>query len=195
MAVLPEAITAWTMNGVQPARDGNRVPHMAPHGVFRAAGEDRWIAVAVEDDAAWVRLAGAVGRPELAADPRYATLAGRKRHEDEVEAIVTAWTSTRSPEDGTAALQAAGVAAFTAATNRDLAEDPHLNERRFFVELPHPEVGVRKHAGVPWRMSASDDRVRAAAPCVGADTDAVLRDVCGYSDGEIAALRAGGALT
>jgi len=195
MAVLPEAITAWTMNGVHPARDGNRVPHMAPHGVFRAAGDDRWIAVAVEDDAAWVRLAGVIGRPELAADPRYATLAGRKRHEDDLEAIVTAWTSARSPEDGTAALQAAGVAAFTAATNRDLAEDPHLNARRFFAELPHPEVGVRKHAGIPWRMSASDDRVRAAAPCVGADTDAVLRDVCGYSEAEIGALRAGGALT
>ena len=195
MAVLPEAITAWTMNGTQPARDGNRVPHMAPHGVFRAAGEDRWIAVAVEDDAAWMRLARLVGRPELAADPRYATTAARKQHEDDVEEIVTAWTSARSPEDGTAALQAAGVAAFTAATNRDLAEDRHLNERGFFAALPHPEVGTRKHAGVPWRMSASDCRVRAAAPCVGADTDAVLRDVCGYSDANIARLREAGALT
>jgi crotonobetainyl-CoA:carnitine CoA-transferase CaiB-like acyl-CoA transferase len=195
MAVLPEAITAWTMNGVEPARDGNRVPHMAPHGVFRAAGEDRWIAVAVEDDAAWGRLVRVLGRPELAADPRYATTEARKAHEDEVEAIVTAWTSTRAPEDATPTLQAAGVAACTAATNRDLAEDPHLNQRGFFVELPHPEVGVRKHAGVPWRMSASDCRVRSAAPCVGADTDAVLRDVCGYSDAEIGRLREAGALT
>jgi crotonobetainyl-CoA:carnitine CoA-transferase CaiB-like acyl-CoA transferase len=194
MAVLPEAITAWTMNGVQPPRDGNRVPHMAPHGVFRAAGEDRWIAVAVEDDTGWARLARLVGRPELADDPRYATLAARKAHEDEVEEIVTAWTSTCSPEDGTSALQAAGVAAFTAATNRDLAEDPHLNARGFFVELPHPEVGTRKHVGVPWRMSTSDCRVRAAAPCVGGDTDVVLRDVCGYSDADIARLRDAGAL-
>jgi crotonobetainyl-CoA:carnitine CoA-transferase CaiB-like acyl-CoA transferase len=190
MAVLPEAITAWTMNGVQPARDGNRDPRMAPHGVYRAAGEDRWIAVAVEDDAAWGRLARVLGRPELATDPRYATAVARKRHEDDLEALLEEWTRRRPPEDAATELQAAGVAAFTAATNRDIAEDPHLNARGFFTELAHPEVGVRKHTGIPWRMSRSDCRVRRPAPCLGADTDAVLRDVCGYTDAEIAALRA-----
>src|SRR5439155_200969 len=73
---------------------------------------------------------------------------------------------------------------------RDGNEDPHLGTRGFFVELPHPEVGVRRHIGVPWRMSASDCRVRWPAPCLGADTDRVLRDACGYSDAEIADLRA-----
>jgi crotonobetainyl-CoA:carnitine CoA-transferase CaiB-like acyl-CoA transferase len=195
MAVLPEAIVEHTMNGTQPARDGNRHPHMAPHGVFRAAGEDRWVAIAAEDDAAWTRLAAALGRPDLAADPRYATLAGRKQHEDALEAVVSEWTRTRPPEEVTARLQAAGVAAFTAATNRDIAEDPHLAARGFFVDLPHPEVGVRRHLGVPWRMAASDCRVRRPAPCLGADTDSVLREVCGYSDPEIEALRLAGALT
>ena len=194
MAVLPEAITAWTMNGVAPERDGNRDPYLAPHGVFRAAGEDRWVAIAVEDDAAWARFAAAIGQPELASDPRYATAGARKRHEDSVDEIVTAWTSVRSPEEATAALQAAGVAAFTSATNRDLAEDPHLNERGFFVEHPHPVVGARKHVGVPWRMSESECRVRRAAPCLGADTDQVLRDVCGYSAAEVAGLREAQAL-
>src|SRR5438067_6379814 len=190
MAVLPEAICGWTMNGAAPERDGNRDAHMAPHGVFRAAGEDRWVALAVEDDAAWPRFAAAIGRPELARHPRWATAAARKQSEDELEEIVTAWTGARSPEEATATLQAAGIAAFTAATNRDLAEDPHLNARGFFVELPHAEIGARKHVGVPWRMSASDVAVRAPAPCLGADTDGVLRDVCGYADAEIAALRA-----
>ncbi len=194
MAVLPEAICAWTMNGAAPERDGNRDAHMAPHGVFRAAGEDRWIAIAVEDDAAWARLAAAIGHPELASDPRYATAAARKQREDALEEVVTAWTSMRAPEEATATLQTAGVTAFTAATNRDLAEDPHLNARGFFVELPHPVVGTRKHAGVPWRMSESDCRVRRVAPCLGGDTDQVLRDVCGYSEAEIARLRAAGAL-
>jgi crotonobetainyl-CoA:carnitine CoA-transferase CaiB-like acyl-CoA transferase len=195
MAVLPDAITAWTMNGVQPPRDGNRDPHMAPHGVFRAAGEDRWVAVAIEDDAAWARLATILGRPELATDPCYATVVGRKQHEDELEALLTEWTRQRTPEAATTALQAEGIAAFTAATNRDIAEDRHLAARGFLVELEHPEVGVRRHLGVPWRMSASDCGVRRPAPCLGADTDAVLRDVCGYADEEIARLRAAQVLT
>src|SRR6266481_627289 len=152
MAVLPEAICAWTMNGAAP------------------------------------------GHPELASDPRYATAAARKQREDALEEVVTAWTSTRAPEEATATLQAAGVAAFTAAPNPDLAEDPHLKARGFFVELPHPVVGTRKHAGVPWRMSESDCRVRRAAPCLGADTDQVLRDVCGYGDAEIQRLREAQAL-
>src|SRR5881296_1143024 len=129
MAVLAEALTAWTMNGAAPERDGNRDPHMAPCGVFRAAGDDRWVAIAVEDDAAWARFAAAVGRPELAADPRYATAAARQRNEDALDEIVTAWTCARSAEEATATLQGAGIGAFTAATNQDLAEDPHLNER------------------------------------------------------------------
>jgi crotonobetainyl-CoA:carnitine CoA-transferase CaiB-like acyl-CoA transferase len=195
MAVLPDAIVEYTMNGTQPARDGNRHPHMAPHGVFPAAGADRWVAVAVEDDAAWGRLAAAIGRPDLATDPRYATLAGRKEREDELEDLVAGWTRARPPEEATPILQAAGVAAFTAATNRDIAEDPHLNARGFFVDLPHPEVGVRRHVGVPWRMSASECRVRHPAPRLGADTDTVLREVCGYSAAEIEALRAAGALS
>ena len=189
MAVLPEAIVAWTMNGAAPERDGNRDPQMAPHGVFRAAGEDRWVAIAVEDDAAWARFAAAIGQPGLANDRRYATAAARKENEDALEALVSGWTATRSPEQATAVLQAAGVAAFTAATNQDLAEDTHLAARGFFVELPHDVVGTRKHLGVPWRMSESDCRVRRAAPCLGADTDQILRDVCGYAEGEIARLR------
>jgi crotonobetainyl-CoA:carnitine CoA-transferase CaiB-like acyl-CoA transferase len=190
IALLPEAVLSWTMNGTQPERDGNRDAAMAPHGVFPAAGDDRWLAVAVEDDAAWVRLARLLGRPDLAEDPRYATVVARKRHEDDLETLLSEWTRQRSPAEATATLQAAGIAAFTAQTNRDIAEDPHLNARGFFTELEHPEVGLRKLLGVPWRMSASDCRVRRPAPCLGADTDAVLREVCGYAEDEIARLRA-----
>jgi crotonobetainyl-CoA:carnitine CoA-transferase CaiB-like acyl-CoA transferase len=167
---------------------------MAPHGVFRAGGDDRWIAIAVEDDAAWARLARAMGRPELADDARFATVVARKRNEDELETVVSAWTRERAPDEATALLQAAGVSAFTAATNRDLAENPHLAARRYFVDLEHPEVGVRRHAGIPWRLSESETRVRRPAPCLGADTDDVLRGVCGYGDADIARLRAANVL-
>lgn len=195
MAVLPEAIIEYTMNGAAPPRDGNRDPHMAPHGVFRAAGEDRWLAIAVEDDAAWRRFARAIDRPDLAEDARFATLAARKQHEDALDDLVTAWTVARDPDAAAETLQAAGLPAFIAATNRDLAEDAHLAARGFPVTLEHPEVGAMMHLGVPWQMSASDSRVRRAAPCLGQDTDQVLRDVCGYSADDIARLRDAGTLS
>jgi crotonobetainyl-CoA:carnitine CoA-transferase CaiB-like acyl-CoA transferase len=194
IAVLGEGILAQTFGTGTPPRDGNRDPYMAPHGVFRADGEDRWIAIAVEDDAQWARFAEAIGQPRLASDRRFATLFDRKQNEDELEALVTTWTSARTVEDATATLQAAGIAAYGSARNSDLAEDPHLRGRGFFVELEHPEVGTRVHAGVPWRMTTNESRVRKAAPCLGADTDQVLRDVCGYDDAAIAGLRAAGIL-
>ena len=68
---------------------------MAPHGIFRAAGDERWIALAVRDDDEWRRFAAAIGAPELAGDARFATLAARKANEDALEDLVTAWTAAR----------------------------------------------------------------------------------------------------
>lgn len=195
IAVLGEGVLAATLGQGAPPRDGNRDPYMAPHGVFPADGEDRWIAIAVEDDDAWRRFAACIGRPDLTDDPRFATLAARKRHEDTLEAIVAEWTATRAVEDMTTALQAARIPAYMAARNQDLAESPHLRARGYFVEHEHAAVGRRVHAGVPWRLREHRSGVRAAAPCLGADTDQVLRDVCGYDDAAIARLRAANVLT
>jgi crotonobetainyl-CoA:carnitine CoA-transferase CaiB-like acyl-CoA transferase len=194
IVVLGDAILGQSIGSPPPVRNGNRVPHMAPHGVFRTAGDDRWIAIAVEDDVTWRRVAAMIGPAELPDDPRFATLAARKANEDALDELVTAWTSTREAGELTASLQSAGISAFVAATNRDLAADPHLAARGAFTTFEHPEVGVRQHLGAPWRLSASPPGVTRAAPCLGADTEQVLTDVCGYSGAEIAALRAAGAL-
>jgi crotonobetainyl-CoA:carnitine CoA-transferase CaiB-like acyl-CoA transferase len=195
IVVLADALITQQFTGRPPARDGNRQPHMAPHGVFPAAGDDRWIAIAAEDDAAWSRLAVLMGRPELAGEPRFATLAARKLNEDALEEIVGTWTATHEPDALTARLQGAGVAAHTVATNRDLAESAHLEAAGAFSRHPHPEVGQRQHLGPPWRTSRLASRAPAAAPCAGADTDDVLRTVCGYDDLAIARLRAAGTLS
>jgi len=194
IAVLPEGVMEYTMNGEQPPRNGNRDPGMAPHGVFRCAGEQRWVAIAVRDDEEWHRFATAIGRPELATDPRYCTLAGRKGNEDAVEAMVSAWTLTRSPEDVTQTLQAARIPAFTSSSNKDIAEDPQLNQGGLFVELAHPEVGARRHVGIPWQMERTPCVVRHPAPRLGQHTDYVLSEILNYSGDEIARLRAANVL-
>jgi benzylsuccinate CoA-transferase BbsF subunit len=195
IAVVAEGVLEQSIRGHQPPRDGNRDPHMAPHGVFRSAGEQRWVAIVARDDEEWARLAGAIGAGELAADPRFASLAARKRNEDELERILSEWTRARTAEEATALLQAAGVPSFVSMSNRDLAEDDHLDEAGFFVDLEHPEVGARRHAGAPWRMSATPCDVRRPAPCLGQHSEFVLREILAYDEERIGALRRSGALT
>jgi crotonobetainyl-CoA:carnitine CoA-transferase CaiB-like acyl-CoA transferase len=195
VAVLGEGVLEQSMTGAAPARDGNRNRHMAPHGIFRCAGEQRWIAIAARDDTDWRRLCSAIGRRELAADPRFASLAARKANEDDLENLITAWTLTREADDAVALLQQEHVPASVVMTNRDLAEDPHLAASGFFVRLEHPEVGTKLHLGIPWRMSGTPCAVQRPAPCLGQHTDDVLRRVLGYSPERIAALRATGVLT
>jgi benzylsuccinate CoA-transferase BbsF subunit len=193
-SLLPEAILEREMNGADPPREGNRHPRYAPHGIFRCAGQDRWAAIAVTNEAEWRALCGALGAKGLADDPRFGSAADRKRHEDELERRLTAWTSARSPEDVTRTLQAAGVPASPAMTNQDIAEDPHLAARGFFVDLPHPQVGARHHAGIPWKFSESRAAVESPAPLLGQHNEEILRTVLGYSEAEIAELTAAGAL-
>jgi crotonobetainyl-CoA:carnitine CoA-transferase CaiB-like acyl-CoA transferase len=195
IAVLGEGVLEETVSGGQPPRDGNRVPHYAPHGVFRCAGEQRWVAIAVRDDGEWQRCCAVMGRPELGADARFATLAARKTNEDDLEALLSEWTLPQVAEAVVEQLQQAGIPAAISMHSQDIADDPHLAQSGFFVNLPHAEVGTRLHLGIPWRMSATPCSVQRAAPCLGADTDEVLQRVLGYSPERIAQLRERGVLS
>jgi len=77
---------------------------------------------------------------------------------------------------------------------KDIADDPHLRERGYLVQLEHPEVGKRIHAGVPWKMSATPCSVRSAAPIRGADTESVLKTLLGYSSDRVEQLMKAGIL-
>jgi crotonobetainyl-CoA:carnitine CoA-transferase CaiB-like acyl-CoA transferase len=189
-ALVAEGWMEFVMNGRQPARRGNRDSSMSPHGCFRAAGEDDWVTIACTTEREWQALCAAMGRPDLAADPRFATASDRRANEDDLEREITAWTSGRDRWEITRLLQAVGVAAFPSLSSRDLESDPQLNERGFFTRLAHPEVGVRTHAGIPWRFADTPNGVRSPAPCIGEHTDEVLRDLLGLAPDEIARLRA-----
>jgi len=201
--LLAEGILEYTMNGREPERVGNRDPQMAPHGIFKCLDlpekildqtVDQWVSIICADDAEWARLARAIGKPELANDPRFATLAARKRNEDALEAIVSEWTAKRKVADVVTAIQSAGVAAAACADAKYLSEDPNLNQRGYFVYSEHPKVGVRQHCGIPWRMSATPCEVKSAGPVLGQHTNEVMTGLLGYSAAEVEAMRAKGAL-
>ena len=187
--LLPEALMDYSMNGTQPERMGNRDPHMAPHGVFRSKGDDRWVSLSIRDEAEWQRLCEVMGQPELSSDVRFASLAARKENEAALEETVTAWTQERTADEATQALQNAGIPAYPTLDAIDMVNSPHVGARDYFVELEHPEVGTRRHMGIPWTMSRTPCEIRRPAPRLGQDTDAVLTDIVGLSQDEIAALR------
>lgn len=180
---------------------GNRSPEppMAPHGAYRAAGDDRWIAIACRDDADWRRLGPVLGDPSWARDERFATVAGRRTHEDELDRHLEGVTRTHDAWQLADALAAAGVPAAAVADARDRVErDPQLRARDYFVPLPHAATGTWPLERPPFRMSDADVHpggvVRHGPPCIGEHTASVLRTLLGLDDAEIAALDAAGVL-
>jgi benzylsuccinate CoA-transferase BbsF subunit len=192
LVLQPEGLMDYAMNKSQPERDGNRDRWMSPHGCFKAKGDDdKWVTIACGNETEWQVLCKVMGKPELAADKRFADVTARKANEDTLEEIISAWTKERDRWEITEALQKVGVAAFPSMSNKDLATNPHLQSRGYLVQKEHPEVGKRIHAGIPWQMSGTPCEVQAAAPLRGQHTDYVLRDILGMSEAEINKLREG----
>ncbi|MYA81808.1 MAG: CoA transferase [Acidimicrobiales bacterium] len=182
----------WVMRGTQPDPMGNLDPLWSPHNLYRCAGNDDWVAVCCVDEAEWAALARITGiDPD---DERFATAAGRKANEAELDKLIGAWTRERDQWDITELLQAAGVPAFPSLSSRSLEVNPHLAERGLIERLDHPVVGQMSHVGIPWLLTDGTNGVRSPAPTMGQHTHGALADVLGLNPAEIAALEAAGAL-
>lgn len=184
VSILPEGVLPVSMGHEQTARMGNRDIVMAPHGIFPAKGEDRWVSIAITDDDAWQRFAAIVGGG-LGGDPKFATAAARKTNEDELEQRVTDWTRSRNEWEVTEQLQAAAIAAVPVMDMRDVAEDPHINGRGFYVQLEHAEVGRQKHAGIPWKLHGTPVAIEEPAPLMGEDNEYVIKELLGRSQADL----------
>lgn len=187
-ATIPEGLMAMLMNGVQLPRRGNRHDAWAPHGVYPCAGEDRWVALAVRDDAEWQALCRAMGAPELAADPRFQGGLARYHNQEALDARIGAWTSRYTPEEAAARLQAAGVPASPCMGTGDLFPDPHLNSRGFWVTQEQPDSGPRTLAGIATRLEGTPGAMRHPAPRLGEHNAYVYGEILGLSEAEIARL-------
>ena len=193
VAPLAPAVMDYTVNGRIETRRGNRLPHAAPHGAFRCKDnewngqpEDRWCAIAVFDDAQWVAMVEAMGSPAWTKDERFGSHAGRKQHEDEIDAKIGEWTSGRTAEEVLVAMQAHGVPAGVVQNARDMLEDEHLKARGYYVYLDHPEAGVTAYDGPPFRLSKTPGVLRSPAPLLGQHNELVCKEILGMSDEEIA---------
>jgi crotonobetainyl-CoA:carnitine CoA-transferase CaiB-like acyl-CoA transferase len=160
---------------------------MAPHDAFPTRGEDEWVAIAAPDDAAFAALAGVMGRPDLARDPDFATLAARKANEDRLTGIIADWTRPGDKHEIAGRLQAAGVAAAPVQNARDLFADPLLRHRGLPQRVTHPLAGTHDYQGLPYHISGLNLRIRKPAPGFGQHNAEVLTGL-GLSRDEIATL-------
>jgi crotonobetainyl-CoA:carnitine CoA-transferase CaiB-like acyl-CoA transferase len=163
-----------------PPRQGNRDPLFAPQGVYRCLGEDAWIAISVRNDAEWRKFQTALGlnhRADL----------DRRHDADEIDNLIWAWTSTRTPREAMLEIQRAGVPAGAVLTNAELLADPHLAARDFFVRVSHPDTGPFPYVGFPFKLSRTPPKLRMAAPSLGEHNHEILSEV-GLSENEIADL-------
>jgi crotonobetainyl-CoA:carnitine CoA-transferase CaiB-like acyl-CoA transferase len=180
-------------------RYGNRSPYKlaAPHGIYPAAGEDRWIAIACFDDAHWRGLLTVLHDRQIEEDRRFETLAQRLHHEDALDDAVGRLTSSWEAFTLMAALQAAGVPAGVCQTAEDRCDsDPQLAHLGWTVELEQQEIGIWPVKETPITLSRTPTYIGGPldrhGPSYAQDTDDLLKRLLGLDDDEIAQLHADG---
>jgi crotonobetainyl-CoA:carnitine CoA-transferase CaiB-like acyl-CoA transferase len=179
------------VNGRAAGRHGNRDRSRAPHGAYPAAGDDRWIAIAVETDEQWRALCSAASLP-----PALAQLdtSARLSRQDELDALLSAWTARQDAEELQVALQHKGVPAHQVQNARQCVADPQLLHRGQFRQVPHPVVGTTWVEGSPIRLCRTPGHPSWGGPVLGQHLHEVLTDILGYGDERIAELIIAGAL-
>ncbi|MFA7601922.1 MAG: CoA transferase [Novosphingobium sp.] len=176
--------------GAEPRRIGNDHLAMAPHGVYPAQGEDRWVSLAVADDAEWRAFAAILGFDP--ADPRFARAAERHANRAALEPIVSAWTAARPAGETAELLQRAGIAAHASWTTPEIAGDPHLRARGAICEVAEPDGKLRAAVGVPMRLSKGPDiGIHRGTPKLGEAEDYVYGELLGLGRDERTALEEG----
>jgi len=190
---LGAAILEASVNGRVMAARGNASPHYAPSGVYRTAGDDRWIAIAAPDDAAFSALSEFAGIA-WTNDARFASAKARLAHHEALDAEIEAWTADREVADLETGLQARGVPAHRVSTSRDCSEDPQLAARGHFIELEHATLGPVTYEASRFVLSSTPARLERAGPTLGQHNSEILGGILGLSDDEITELAIEGAI-
>jgi len=177
-------ILDYTVNDREPERIGNSSPDAAPHGVYPCRGNDRWCTVAVTSDEEWTNLCREMGKPEYIEDPRFATLADRKKNENELNKLVGEWTVNLTPEEVMERLQKAGVPAGVVKNAADMIEDPQLRKRNIYWPMEHSEMGMFTHLGQSFQLSKTPSKAYSPSPLLGEHTEYVCTKILNMPDEE-----------
>ena len=191
-AMLGTHPSAFAMLGIEPSRTGSRDRITVPANVYPAA--DGFVYIHAGPDGLFPRLCACMGKPELAADPRFVNYVRRLELVEELDDLVSSWTSTLSCEEIGKRLTAAGVPFGRVNSVAEAVSSEQVAARDMMVSVEHPQVGTLRLPGIPIKLGRTPGRVRKAPPLVGEDTADVLESVLGLDDTTIAALYEAGVL-
>jgi crotonobetainyl-CoA:carnitine CoA-transferase CaiB-like acyl-CoA transferase len=183
-----DAILEYQFTGKAPAARGNRHREHAPHGIYRCAGDDNWIALACESDEQWRRLASALGVGQLADDERFASPADRKSNEDTLDAELSRAIASLSADDCVGRMREAGVLAAPVNSAPAVMADPQIQGREYFVAIDRAVVGTHLYPGAVARMPETRLRADAPAPLLGEHNRQVFAELLAMTDDEITEL-------
>ena len=191
LGLLGTMIGSYFANGEIPAPMGTAYKALLPYQTFRTKTRD--LALAVGSEKLWRIFCPLIGRPELAADPRYRSNGARDANRDSLVATLQEVFLTRSFEDWEALLVKNGIPVGAINNLAQAVEHPQVKARGAIVEMNHPSVGPVPVVGVPVRLSATPGSVRLPSPRLGEHTGEVLGALLGLDDARVAELRAAGA--
>ena len=183
-----DAILEYQFTGKAPPARGNRHRAHAPHGIYRCAGDDNWIALACDTDDQWRSLAGALGMERIAADPRFAGASARKVNEDALDAELSRAIAQLNADDCLARIRDAGVLAAPVNPAPAVMADPQIQSRDYFVAIDRAVVGTHLYPGAVARIPDNPLRADVPAPMLGEHNRQVFAEMLGMTDGEIAEL-------
>ena len=188
---ISEYMMDYTVNGRLGERIGNRHPHRAPQGCYRARGEDEWVTLSVGSDERWQALCDLMGRPELVEDPRFNDVLARIKNHDELDSILNRWTEEYEKHQVMEMLQSVGIPAGPVFNNRDTHLDPHFKARGFLEYVTFPQergIGTRPFIGRPYKFSKSPLKIKGPGPAMGQHNGPVLMELLGVGEEEYLAL-------
>lgn len=186
---IPEALMDWVLNRRVRQAAGNDHPSMAPHGVYRCAGDDRWIAISVYRDAQWDALCEAMGNPAWARDVRFRDASSRRANRPALDLQLGNWTRDQDPIALMEALQQRGIPAAAVHDAADHARDPHWQARGFHEPTLLEGYGVFPLPTSPWILDGKRLGVRLPPPQLGQHDAEIYSGMLGLSQAEIAELR------
>ena len=172
---------------------GNASIAAAPHNCYPCKGDDRWCVIAVENERQWSALAKILGQ-DIEQDQRFRTMDNRLNHREELDRVIEGWTRGQDAHEIANRLQQAGVPCGAVQDGADLNRDPHLKERGFIVAVENERLGRVVLPSFPLRFANAVLTRKWEFPVLGRDSNAVLRDVVGYSEETIAAHHKDGVL-